>query len=87
MSFENHAVCVIMWKNIVQPERAHMTIIVIRRMRFACWIAKTTHTFRIYNTYCFSRQQWFRERVSLLRYTFIVSLVEYFLKLVRHRSL
>ena len=28
----------------------------------------------VYKTYCFSRQQWFRERASLLRYTYIVSL-------------
>jgi len=29
-----------MWKNIVEPDRPQMTI--------------QTHTFRIYNTYCFS---------------------------------
>ena len=31
----------IMWKNMVEPNRPQMAI---RRMRFACWIAKATHT-------------------------------------------
>ena len=41
-SAENHAVYEIMWKNIVEPGRPHMTR---WRMRIACWTAKTeTHS-------------------------------------------
>ena len=48
-SAENHAVYEIMWKNIVEPGRPHMTR---WRMRIACWTAKTeTHT---QDTSCFS---------------------------------
>ena len=35
---------------------------------------KHAHT-RICNAYCSPRQQWFRERASLLRYTYIVCIV------------
>jgi len=49
--FENLAVCVIMWTNIVEPDRPQMTI---RRMRIACWIPKAINTLRICNTYYFS---------------------------------
>jgi hypothetical protein len=51
--FENRAFCEIMWKNMVQPGRAKMTI---RRNRIACWITKVTDTraHRIHNTYCLS---------------------------------
>jgi len=48
---ENRAVYVKMCTNMVQPDRPHMTI---WRMRFACWIAKTTKTHTICNVYCFS---------------------------------
>jgi hypothetical protein len=37
--FENRAVCEIMWKNMVEPDRPQMTI---WRMRIACWTPKTT---------------------------------------------
>ena len=49
---KNRAVYDIMWKNMVEPDRPQMTI--IRRMRFACWITKATHTLGVYNTYCFA---------------------------------
>jgi hypothetical protein len=43
---------------------------IIRRMRFACWITKATHT-HTHTEYviltAFARQQWLRERVSMLR--------------------
>ena len=39
--FENRDVYEIMWKNIVDPCRAHMAI---RRMRMAYWISKATNT-------------------------------------------
>jgi hypothetical protein len=42
--------------------------IIIRHMRFACWIIKTTDTYSEY-VICiaFLRQQWLRERASILR--------------------
>jgi hypothetical protein len=49
---------------------------VIRRMRFACWITKATDTHSEYVILiAFRRQQWLRERVSLLCYTYIACLV------------
>ena len=38
--FANSAVCEIMWKNIVQPDRSQMTT---WRMRIACWVPKATN--------------------------------------------
>jgi hypothetical protein len=38
---ENRAIYEIMWKNMIQPDRAHMTV---RCMRFAFWITKATDT-------------------------------------------
>ena len=37
-------------ENTVQSDRPQMTI---RRMRFACWISKVTHT-EVYSIYCYS---------------------------------
>jgi hypothetical protein len=49
---------------------------IIRRMRFACWITKATDTYSEYVILiAFPQQQWLRERASILRYTYIVSLV------------
>jgi hypothetical protein len=43
---------------------------IIRRMRFACWIPKATHTHPEYVIFiAFPLQQWLRERASMLRYT------------------
>jgi len=43
---------------------------IIQRMPFACWITKVTDTHRQYVILIdFPRQQWLRERVSILRYT------------------
>ena len=47
-----------------------------QRMRLACWVTKATDT----HSQCliltaFSRQQWLRERATILRYTYIASLV------------
>jgi hypothetical protein len=40
---------------------------IIRRMRFACWITKATDTHSEYLVFiAFSRQQWLRERASVL---------------------
>jgi hypothetical protein len=52
---------------------------IIRRMRCACWITKAriyTHTHTQYLTLiAFPRQEWLRERASVLRYTYISCLV------------
>jgi hypothetical protein len=49
---------------------------IIQRMRFACWITKATD---IHSEYviliAFTRQQWLRERATMLHYTYIVCLV------------
>jgi hypothetical protein len=64
--FENSAVYEIMWKNMVEPDRPQM---IIRRMRFACWITKDTDTHSGYVILiAFPRQQWLRERALMLRY-------------------
>ena len=62
--FEIRALYVIMWKNIVQRDRPHVTM---WRMRIACWTPKATNT----HSGCvillvFPLQQWLRERASVL---------------------
>ena len=48
----------------------------IRRMRFACWITKATDTHLKFVIFiAFLRQQWLRERTSVLRITYIISLI------------
>ena len=48
----------------------------IRRMRFDCLITKATDTHSEYVVLiAFPQQQWLRERVSMLRYTYIACLV------------
>jgi hypothetical protein len=48
----------------------------IPRMRFACWITNATYTHWEYVILtAFPRQQWLRERASLLHYTYISSFV------------
>jgi hypothetical protein len=59
---ENLAVCEMMRKNMVQPDR-QLDNNIIRCMRFACWITKATDT----QSQCviliaFPQQQWLRER-------------------------
>jgi hypothetical protein len=42
---------------------------VIRRLRFACWISKATDTHSEYEIFtAFPRQQWLRERATMLRF-------------------
>jgi hypothetical protein len=51
---------------------------IIRRMRFACWITKAIDTHLEYVIFtAFSRRQWFRERASILPYTYIICLVKF----------
>jgi len=48
----------------------------IWRMRIACWIPKATNTHPEYIIHiAFPKQQWLRERASMLRYTHIACLV------------
>ena len=55
-----------MCKNMVEADRPQMTI---RLKRFACWITKATNTKSEYVILiAFRRQQWLRERASLLPY-------------------
>ena len=50
-------------------------------MRFACRITKATDTHsELVLILGFPRQQWLRERASLLRYTYIVSVVTFFIR-------
>jgi hypothetical protein len=66
---QNRAVYEIMWKNFVEPGRPQMTV---WRMRIACWIPKATNTQSQYVMLsAFPLQQWFQERASLLRCTYI----------------
>jgi hypothetical protein len=52
-----------MWKTAVQSDRRHENI--RRRMRFACWINKSTDTQRIRNNYCFSTARGVSEGASM----------------------
>jgi len=62
-----------MWKNQVDLDRPQM---VIRRMRFACWISKATNTHSEYEILiAFIWPQWLRECASVLRFAYIASLV------------
>ena len=48
---------------------------IIQRKRFACWITKVTDTDSEYVIFIASpQQQWLRQRVSILRYTYIACL-------------
>jgi hypothetical protein len=63
-----------MCKNMLEPDRPHMTYIT-RRMRFAWCITKATVTHSEYEILIsFPRQQWLRERASLLRYMYTACL-------------
>ena len=71
--FENRAVFVKMWENILQPDRQHVTI---WHLCIACWITKATNTHSEYVILiAFSPQQCLHESVLMLRYTYIACLV------------
>jgi hypothetical protein len=56
-------------------------------MRSACWKTKDTDTHTEYVTLiAFSRQQWLRERASMLRYTVYFLCVHYFSALLTEVS-
>jgi len=53
---ENHAICVTMWENMVEP---HMSQMMVQCMCFACWISKATDTHSEYEIIiAFPLQQW-----------------------------
>jgi hypothetical protein len=58
---DNRAVYEIMWKNIVLPDRPHVTT---WRMRISCWIPKAadTHSEYVLILIAFPLQQWLHER-------------------------
>jgi hypothetical protein len=47
-------------------------------------VRQAIDTFRIRNIYCFPRQQWLRERPSILRYTYIAYLVYGYALYLKH---
>jgi hypothetical protein len=57
-------------KNVVEAERTQMTI-----QYGTCWITKPTNTFRICNIVVFPRQQWLRQRPTILHCKYIASRV------------
>jgi hypothetical protein len=62
-----------MWENIVQPDRPRMTI---ERMRITWWVTKATNTHSQYVTLiAFPVQLWLNKHASMLRYTYIGSIV------------
>ena len=76
LSFENRAVCEIIWKNTVVPQSSQMTIF---RTRIACLITKATKTHSEYVILAaFLQQQWLHKRTSILRYKYAACLVTIF---------
>jgi hypothetical protein len=65
-----------MWKNMVEPDRPHMTMGITQAMRFARWMTKTTNTLPefVILTAC-PLQLFLFKRASLLRDTCIACLV------------
>jgi len=58
-----------MWKNIVEPDRQHMTTWL---MCLACWMSKATSTHSEYIILIdFPLQQWLHEHSPVLHYTYI----------------
>ena len=78
MFFENRPVYEIIWKkkNMIQPDRQATRDNITRRMRIAYTITKATETRSEYVILvALPRQQWLRERSSMLRYKHIACLV------------
>ena len=70
--FGNPAVCEVMWKNIVEPERPQMTV---WRIHISLCIPKATNTLSEYVLlFAFPLQQWLHECASMLRYMYFACL-------------
>ena len=73
--FENCAICEIMWENVVERSRPHLTR---WRMRNACRISQATNThsevimllFHCYND-CTNMPQWYVIRALFVLYTYL----------------
>jgi hypothetical protein len=73
--FEIRAVYVIMLKKYGRAAQATVDS-TIRRMRISCWLTKATNTHSGYAILiAFPQQQWLHDRASMLRHTYIASLV------------
>ena len=73
---DSRAVYEIMLKNIAQPEMSQMTTWQSVALRARKHTPAPAHArTEICNTYCFSKQKWFRERASILRYVYTACLV------------
>ena len=82
---ENSAVYEIMLKSFVDPDRQRITMWC---MHIACWITKSTNTHSVYVVLnAFLPQQWFHERASILRYTYLACLVGFIVRLWCHVEL
>ena len=67
--YENRSVFQIMWKNIIEPSRLHMTILL---MRISRWLPKTKNKHLEYVILiAVPLKRWLHDRASLLRYTYI----------------
>jgi hypothetical protein len=67
-----------MSKNVVEPDRPHMTI---PRLRIACLITKATNTYsENVILIALPMQQWLHECASMLRHMYIACLVNLGLK-------
>ena len=65
---------------MVETDKSQMAI-EKRRMRFLCWINKTTKTRSEYvMIIAITRQQLLHQRVRVLGYSYIACLVKYFLR-------
>ena len=63
-----------LWDNVEKYGRAkHVTDEnIIKRMRFACWITKDTHTYKYFILSACPRHQWIRKGAWIVRYTHTV---------------
>jgi hypothetical protein len=69
-----------LWDNVEKYCKAGQATVdnITRRMRFACWITKATHTHSEYVIFiAFPWQQWLHGHASMLRYTYTACLLNY----------
>ena len=78
-----------LWDNVKKYGRARQATDdnIIRYMFIACWITKATDTLSEYIILiALPRQQWLRERASILRYTYIASFLACLMLFVLYSS-
>jgi hypothetical protein len=59
-----------MWENTIVPDRSQITL-----WSIACWKTKATDTHSEYVVHALPRREWFHERTSMQRYTYLACLV------------